>query len=184
MTRMIAACVLVLLVTGCSSSGQDIWANLKSKVGAPMASGSDNSTAAAPAGATAPAKAAPTLPFSYCANCLIDRGGKVVPTSTTVRGDLERVVVEGDMLVFTGWGADVTGGVPAKSVVFVSDGNVVAQIVPNKPRPDVSAALKSPKFNDFGFEARVPKAALGQSTSLWIFGADDKAAPLGKVFQQ
>ncbi|CAA7617536.1 hypothetical protein [Magnetospirillum sp. SS-4] len=180
MIRIVAAAMLVLAVSGCAS-GQDFWANMKSRVGPPLASGSET---AAAAGTATPATLAAPAAFGFCASCLTDSAGRMVAASDTVRGDLERVAADGDMLVFVGWAADTGGNIPAKAVIFVSNGAVVAQIVPDKPRPDVSAALKSPRHNDFGFEARIPKTSLGQSTSFWIVGADDKAAALNKVFQQ
>jgi hypothetical protein len=192
MARIIAVTVLALAVAGCAS-GQDILTTLKSHVGPPLSSDSEN-VARAKAQAQAEGKTpqdtkaktavVASSGFGYCASCLIDRSGRVVGTSSTVAGDLERVAVDGDALVFVGWAADTAGNVPAKAVVFVSNGAAVAQVTPDKPRPDVSGALKSPRHNDFGFEVRVPKAALGQSTTFWIVGTDDKAAALNKVFQQ
>lgn len=192
MTRILAVTMLALAVSGCAS-GQDFLANLKSHVGPPMSSDAEN-VARAKAQAQAEGKTQPDAKakaavaaspgFGFCANCLVDRSGRMVAASSTVAGDLERVAVDGDMLVFVGWAADTAGNVPAKAVVFVSNGVPVAQVTPDRPRPDVSGALKSPRQNDFGFEVRVPKAALGQSTSFWIVGTDDKAAALNKVFQQ
>jgi hypothetical protein len=194
MTRIIAVTILALAVSGCAS-GQDFLTTLKSHVGPPLSTDAENvaraktQTQAQAEGKTQPdakAKAAVAAPpgFGFCANCLVDRSGRVVAASSTVAGDLERVAVDGDMLVFVGWAADTNGNVPAKAVVFVSNGAPVAQVTPDRPRPDVSGALKSPRQIDFGFEVRVPKAALGQSTTFWIVGADDKAAALNKMFQQ
>lgn len=192
MTRIIAATILALAVSGCAS-GQDFLTTLKSHVGPPLSTDAENvaraKAQAQAEGKTQPdakAKAAVAAPpgFGFCANCLVDRSGRVVAASSTVAGDLERVAADGDMLVFVGWAADTNGNVPAKAVVFVSNGASVAQVTPDRPRPDVSGALKSPRQIDFGFEVRIPKAALGQSTTFWIVGADDKAAALNKMFQQ
>lgn len=183
---------LALPALAACSTGKDIWSEVKANVGPPRlaADGGDTSSRQADA---KPAKTQRTvvagggvsLPaYTACNACLIDADGKVVPQSTSLQGDLESATQDGDVLLFSGWGADSAVEGPARTALVVSNGVVVASASLEKPRPDISAQIKLYKNIYFGFEARVPMSKVGPTAQIWLVGGDGKVAAIDKVLRR
>jgi len=125
--------------------------------------------------------------FSFCPDCLIDGAGHVVPRSTTVQGDLERADKTDGRVVLTGWASDASAGtppLPAKWVLLVSNGTIIAAVAPDQPRPDISTKLQQFKSVQFGFQIGAPESDFGPVAAIWVVGADGKAAPLDKALRR
>ncbi|CAA7626720.1 exported hypothetical protein [Candidatus Terasakiella magnetica] len=199
MSRITMFAVLLPLATvalsGCAKNG-DVWSQLKDQVGPPRTAAEvDVSGRSQSAPSPSPAPSAPVArsvsgsavavpAYTYCVGCLLDGNGRVVPLSTTLRGDLEKATQEGDTLVFSGWGADMTTEAPVKSVLLVSNGTTVAAAIPDQPRPDISGQIKAYKNIFFGFDLKVPASQVGPTAQIWLVGADGKVSAVDKVLKR
>ncbi len=182
--------LVAVVLSGCAASDKGFWADVKSNIRPPLASGSDASvqseTSSSPMVTTSATtlSSAPVPAYTFCASCLIDKSGKVLPLSTSLLGDLEKATQDGDALTFSGWGADTATGGPVQSVMLVSNGAVVAISAPTQPRPDISGQVKLYKNIFFGFEMKVPLAQIGPTAQIWLLGADGKVAAVDKVLRR
>ncbi|GAA0725801.1 hypothetical protein Drose_17345 [Dactylosporangium roseum] len=77
----------------------------------------------------------------------------------------------------SGWAVDSATGTPARSVVLVDDGEVVASAAVSGARPDVATTLAKPAARDSGFQLTAALAE-GARPALYLLGADNKLHPV------
>ena len=92
--------------------------------------------------------------------------GKTIPiVPGAVGGNVERGILESDLVTIVGWSADLRDFRPAESVLVVADGEVIHIARPNLDRPDVAAHFGKDEISRSGFQLMLSAGALGDPAS-------------------
>ena len=74
----------------------------------------------------------------------------------TMRGHIDQVLSQGNMLVVEGWAADIVAPQPATTLLIFSGEELVSWVKPDIRRPDVVEALNQKGLINSGFRAVIP----------------------------
>jgi hypothetical protein len=91
-----------------------------------------------------------TLAFTNGKELLVDK------TRNNMDGYLDWLVVDGEMIVFDGWAADLVEYKPASAILFFKGEKLIWQGAPNYKRDGVSKAFNSPALSFSGYRTDVP----------------------------
>jgi len=94
-----------------------------------------------------------TLVFANGKELLVDK------TRNNMDGYLDWLVVDGEMLVFDGWSADLVEYKPASHILFFKGEKLIWQGAPDYKREGVSKAFNSPALSVSGYRTDVPLKA-------------------------
>ena len=118
---------------------------------------------------------APACTFGYIPNFFASPGN----LTSQPKQAAATVPVEQVGIAISGWAIDPGTGQPAKTVVAVSDGKVVATAATGGSRPDVAAGISDPAAIDSGFTIDVPASVRGP-VALYALDANGSASELAR----